>query len=97
MKDKIIIDTQTALKKEVKKEQAEQSDYRRFVRIETRLGQNVRWYRKRRRLTQDQLGFLCGLNQNYISSIELGDRNVTLRVLDLLAKGLSVRVEELLK
>ena len=52
-------------------------------------------YRKQRHYTQFQLAELCGLNQNYISEIENGKRNVTLRVLNDLAEALGVEVKEL--
>lgn len=95
MAKNIAIDAQSALKKELNTK-ADHYDTTQ-LRIEARFGCNVRWYRKQRHLTQDQLGFLCGLNQNYISEIERGQRNVTLRVMDLIAKALGISADELIR
>lgn len=65
------------------------------MRIETRFGRHVQIYRKKRQLTQAELAALCNVHQNYISDIEAGKRNVTLRVLGIVAKALGVQVKDL--
>lgn len=65
------------------------------MRIEARFGQHVQIYRKKRQLTQAELAGLCNVHQNYISDIEAGKRNVTLRVLEIMAKALGVQVKDL--
>lgn len=98
MAKNVAIDTQSALKKELRNQkQAEQPKHHQNMRIEARFGHHVRWYRKQRHLTQDQLAFMSGLNQNYISEIERGQRNVTLRVMENVAKALGVKEVDLLK
>lgn len=92
------IDAQSALIKELKNQRIAEEPYTdKRMRIETRFGQRVRMYRKQRHLTQDQLANKCGLNQNYVSDIETGKRNVTLRVIDNIAKALGVQVEDLVR
>ena len=34
------------------------------------LGLNISYYRRKMNMTQEQLGFLCGLSRTYISNIE---------------------------
>ena len=67
-----------------------------LLRIETRFGKNVRMLRKQRRLTQEELAALCHVHQHYISDIERGVRNVSLRVIETLARALDVDERDLL-
>lgn len=48
-------------------------------------------------LTQEQLGFEAGLERNYISMLELGQRQPTLGSLFKLAAALRVSVSELVR
>lgn len=66
------------------------------MRIEACFGVNVRILRKKRHFTQTQLAERCGFHQHYISEIENGQRNVTLRVLEIIAVALGVHPYELL-
>lgn len=98
MVDNFPIDTQSTLNKEVKRQrQDEQPKRKKQKRIEARFGQNVRLYRMQRHYTQAQLAFYSELNQNYISDIEGGKRNVTLRVVDNIARALGVEAAELIR
>lgn len=58
-------------------------------------GQVLRAERKRAGLTQEKLGFAAGLERNYISMLELGQRQPTLGSLFKLAGALQVRPAEL--
>jgi len=60
------------------------------------LGRGIRFLRKRAGLTQQELGELVGLNPNYISAIERGQRNVTIITLEKLGQGLGVDIDEML-
>lgn len=95
---KTALDTQSAFEKELNREEsAEHLTIDKRMRIETRFGLYVRMHRKQRHFTQIELANLCELNQNYISDIECGKRNVTLRVVENIAKALGVGPEELVK
>jgi transcriptional regulator with XRE-family HTH domain len=59
-------------------------------------GANVRGFRKGAGLTQQGLATLCDLSVAYISSVELGHRNVSLVNIHVLAAGLQVRPADLL-
>jgi transcriptional regulator with XRE-family HTH domain len=59
-------------------------DMRRLV------GRNVRRFREKRGLTQEQLAEVSGFRQQYISSLEQGHRNPTIITLYELAVALKV-------
>lgn len=56
---------------------------------------NVERIRRERGLTQEQLGWACGLHQTAIARIESGERRPTLLTIFKLARGLEVRPAEL--
>jgi transcriptional regulator with XRE-family HTH domain len=60
------------------------------------LAQNVRAYRRAKKLSQEDLADLCGLHRTYVGSIERSERNVTISSLEVVAKALGVSVPELL-
>jgi transcriptional regulator with XRE-family HTH domain len=60
------------------------------------LADNVRGYRARHGLSQEQLADDCGLHRTYIGSVERCERNVTLSTLEVIAQSLRVSVPELL-
>ena len=60
------------------------------------IGDKIRALRKRRGLSQEQLGAMVGFTQSKISKIENGDWD-SLSDLRLIAKALEVPIEELVK
>jgi transcriptional regulator with XRE-family HTH domain len=62
-----------------------------------RFGQNVRKIRIQQGLSQEKLAELSGIHRTYISSLELGKRNVSLVNINALAKALQIPPEDLLK
>jgi len=60
-------------------------------------GEKVRELRIKRGLSQEQLAESSGLHRTYISSLELGKRNVSLVNIHALAKALGVSPDKLLK
>lgn len=56
---------------------------------------NVGRIRKRRGLTQEQLGWAAGLHQTAVARIESGERKPTLETIFKLAAGLEVPPAEL--
>ena len=59
-------------------------------------GNKIRTLRRKRGLSQDQLGAMLGFSQSKISKIENGDWD-SLSDLRLIAKALEVPIEELVK
>ena len=63
--------------------------------ITEQFGKKVRYFRKLRNLSQDQLAELSELHRTYIGSVERGERNITLLNASKIAKALSVSLAEL--
>ena len=61
------------------------------------LGRAVREAREARGMTQESLAALAGLDRTYISGVERGVRNPTVRSLALVARALESRPSLLLK
>lgn len=59
------------------------------------LGKRIQALREKMGLTQEQLEEKTGVNTKYISAIERGQKNVTIKTLGKLAKGLNVELYEL--
>jgi transcriptional regulator with XRE-family HTH domain len=66
------------------------------VDIEKRLGLNVRKLREAKGLSQEDFGFESGLHRTYVSDIERGTRNPTVRIVQRLADCLGVTPGSLL-
>ena len=64
--------------------------------MRTVLAENIRAYRKRKGLSQEQLADICELHRTYVGSVERGERNVTLTTLETFASALGVSVPDLL-
>ena len=60
------------------------------------LGENVRRYRKLADISQEELSLRTGIKRSYISDLERGTRNPTVRALGLLAEGLKIEPSALL-
>jgi len=61
------------------------------------LGANVRRFRKLRGMTQEQLALEVEMERSYVSDLERGTRNPSVRVLGKLAFALNVEPRELLE
>ena len=60
-------------------------------------GAKIRNIRIERGLSQEKLAFLAGLHRTYIGAIERGERNVSSRNIEKIAKTLKVDLEELFR
>ncbi len=61
------------------------------------LAENVKYYRSRLEITQEELARRAGLNRSYLAGIESGRRNISARTLEKLASALGVAAADLLK
>ncbi|MBI4824072.1 MAG: helix-turn-helix transcriptional regulator [Nitrospirae bacterium] len=59
------------------------------------IGKRIQSIREKRRLTQEELEEKTGVNARYISAIECGQKNPTVKTLSKLAKGLDIELYEL--
>ena len=67
------------------------------MRIEEQLGMRIRYLRKRKRLSIEDLALLCEINKNYLCDLENGRRNPTIQMLEKIANGLGITISELTK
>lgn len=58
-------------------------------------GDRLRSLRKERGFSQEKFAEVCELDRTYVSGIERGERNVSLRNLKVLADGLGLEMPEL--
>jgi transcriptional regulator with XRE-family HTH domain len=61
-----------------------------------RFGQKVRELRQRKGVSQEKLADLCGLHRTYVSSVERGERNISLLNIAKLAAALDVQLDHLM-
>lgn len=59
-------------------------------------GERVRYYRKKKDLSQEELSFKAGLHRTYIGMIERAEKNITLTNIEKIAKALGVNIKDLL-
>ena len=52
--------------------------------IEQRFGLRIREIRHRQQISQEELAFRCNLSKNYVSDVERGTRNISLKVIEKL-------------
>lgn len=62
----------------------------------TDFGDSLRRTRKERNLSQEDLALICGVDRTYISGLERGKRNPTLKVIALIAVNLATTPSQLL-
>ena len=60
-----------------------------------KFGRLVRHLRRERGYSQEDFSFRVGLHQTYVSSIERGERNVTIQTAERIAKALGTTLAEL--
>jgi transcriptional regulator with XRE-family HTH domain len=68
-----------------------------MVDIQQKFGNKIRKLRKQKGFSQEELAFQSGLHRTYISDIERGFRNVSLKNIEKIAKALGVNAKDLLE
>ena len=68
-----------------------------YIGIKIQFGARVRFLRKESNLSIEDLALRADLNPRYLGEVERGLRNVTLEVINKIANGLKVTLEELFK
>lgn len=64
--------------------------------IQKKFGDKLRELRKQKDLSQEGLALKSGLHRTYISDIERGSRNLSLKNIDKIAKALGLTAKSLL-
>jgi len=64
--------------------------------IKLKFGKKIRKLRLEKKLSQEKLAHLAELDRTYIPSIEKGERNVSIAVIEKLALALKVSPKDLL-
>lgn len=64
--------------------------------IQIRFGENLRKVRQKAAISQEKLAELAGLHRTYVSSIERGERNISLLNIEKLAIALAVPLAKLM-
>lgn len=60
------------------------------------IGNNVREYRKKLGLSQEELADLSGVHRTYIGAVERGEKNVSALSIAKIAKALKIKPDKLL-
>lgn len=65
------------------------------MKITNKFGQRIKELRLERGISQEELSFRAELHRTYISSIELGKRNVSLINIEKLAQALNIKISDI--
>lgn len=57
-------------------------------------GEKLKDFRKKRGLSQEELGFKSSLHRTYISEVERGRRNISIVNIARIAKALDMRIKD---
>jgi len=66
------------------------------MNITLTFGKRVRYFRKLKSISQEELADLCQLHRTYVGSVERGERNITLLSAEKIAKALNEPLTSLL-
>lgn len=64
--------------------------------VQVRFGNKLREIRTKRGISQERLGELAGLHRTYVSSVERGERNVSLITIEKFAEALETTMAKLM-
>lgn len=65
------------------------------MNIKQKLGLKIKELRKAKGLSQEKLANLAEIDRTYLPAIEKGERNVSIEVVEKLAKALDVKIKDL--
>ena len=67
------------------------------MNVNKQLGMRIRYLREQRKMTLEDLSFESNVNKNYLSDLERGNRNPTVKILERIALALDISLETLFK
>ncbi len=62
--------------------------------IQKYVGQKIRELRKEKDLTQEGLSLITDLDRTYLASVEVGDRNISIKNLEKIASALDISLSD---
>jgi len=65
------------------------------MKIQEKLGKRIKQIRELKGLTQENFEEVSGINARYLSALERGQKNVTVQILEKVAKTLNIEVLDL--
>jgi transcriptional regulator with XRE-family HTH domain len=65
--------------------------------VNKQLGMRIKYLRSLKKWSQEDLALEADINKNYLSDLERGERNPTVKVLEKIAKALNITISELFK
>lgn len=65
------------------------------MKIQEKLGKRIKQIRELKGLTQEDFEEVSGINARYLSALERGQKNVTVQILEKVAKTLNIEVLDL--
>lgn len=72
-------------------------DRTKYSKIYKQLGENIRKYRKKRKISQEELAFRISSARNYIGCIERAEKAPSLATVFDIARALNLQLEDLFK
>ena len=63
--------------------------------VNVKLGLMIKKYRMSKGLTQEELSFESGLHRTYIGHVERAEKNITIKNVEKIAKGLNIDIAQL--
>ena len=67
------------------------------MKIQEQLGMRIKYLRKQNKWSQEDLALEAGINTKYLSDLERGMRNPTLKILEKISIALNISISELTK
>jgi transcriptional regulator with XRE-family HTH domain len=68
-----------------------------LLTVNEEFGIRIRYLRNQEKISIEELAYRSEINSKYLSDLERGSRNPTLKVINKLAKGLKIELTELFK
>jgi len=65
------------------------------MNIKQKFGQKIKNLRKSKGISQEKLANLAEIDRTYLPTIEKGERNVSIEIVEKLAKALGVKIKDL--
>ena len=66
-----------------------------MIDIKKKFGDKLRQIRKQKKISQEELAFRAKLHRTYVSDVERGSRNISIKNVEKIAKALDVCLPDL--